>query len=201
MCGRYYISSEEDVAEMNRIIEEIDKKLGGSPEHFGIGGALKKEVFPTDIVPVISKSKSRNTKPFLMKWGYTRQGGSVIINARSESVFEKPLFYDGIISRRCLIPATCYFEWKKRGGKRVKYAIRPEGSRIMYMAGIYRLMPDSEIPQFVILTRPACKSILFIHDRMPVILPPGIHEQWLAGEGDIRRMLAEEYEPLEYKAV
>ena len=71
----------------------------------------------------------------------------------------------------------------------------------MYMAGIYRLMPDSEIPQFVILTRPACKSILFIHDRMPVILPPGIHEQWLAGEGDIRRMLAEEYEPLEYKAV
>ena len=57
MCGRYYISSEEDVAEMNRIIEEIDKKLGGSPEHFGIGGALKGS-FPTISCRLFQRAKA-----------------------------------------------------------------------------------------------------------------------------------------------
>jgi putative SOS response-associated peptidase YedK len=198
MCGRYYIASEEDAAEMDRIIEEIERRLAGAPETF----ALKTgEIFPTDVVPVIAGNKRREIMPFPMKWGYSRPDGKgVVINARSESVFDKPIFRQGILSRRCLVPATNYFEWRKTGGRQ-KYAIRPRGEKLLCMAGIYRYEADLKLPRFVILTRPAAEGLRFIHDRMPVVLPAEAHEQWLSGEGDVLRLLSEASENMEYEAV
>ena len=75
--------------------------------------------------------------PFAMQWGYTMLDRKRIINARSETASEKPMFKDGMLQRRCLIPASHYFEWEKREAKKIKYAIRPEGAKLLYMAGIY----------------------------------------------------------------
>ncbi len=66
--------------------------------------------------------------------------------------------------RRCLIPASGYYEWEKRGKEKIKYAIRPEGARLLYMAGIYRI--EKGAPVFTILTREVALGIAFIHDRM-----------------------------------
>ncbi|MBQ8964354.1 MAG: SOS response-associated peptidase [Clostridia bacterium] len=113
---------------------------------------------------------------FAMRWGYLLPDGRRIINARSETAAERLLFRDGILRRRCAIPATNYYEWERIGGRRIKYAIRPVEGQLFYMAGIYRMEADG--PVFSILTRQSADSIAFIHDRMPVILPRDLVEDW-----------------------
>ena len=112
-----------------------------------------------------------------MRWGFALNG-ALIINARSETAANKPLFCESMARRRCLVPASHYFEWEKRDGGRMKYAIG--AGRMIYMAGLYR--QEDGVAAFVILTRPPAEPIAFIHNRMPVILPPACHEAWLQGE-------------------
>lgn len=105
MCGRYYIAEEDSAAELQEIIEQLNRR----------GAEVKTgEIYPTDTVPVLANNKSMVITPFAMKWGYTLPDGKQIINARSETAADKPLFRDGMLQRRCLIPATNYFEWEKR---------------------------------------------------------------------------------------
>lgn len=168
MCGRYYIAEEDCAAELQEIVEQLNRK------------EIKVktgEIFPTDTVPVLANSRSMAIKPFAMEWGYTLPDGRRIINARSESASGKPLFRDGMQQRRCLIPATNYFEWEKRGKEKIKYAICPANSSMLYMAGIYRI--ENGKPVFSILTREPAENIAFIHDRMPVILPAEGTKDWL----------------------
>ena len=79
--------------------------------------------------------------------------------------------------RRCLIPATCYFEWEHRGKDKIKYAIAPENNDMIYLAGIYR--KEGNRAACAILTREPADSIAFIHNRMPVILPSEAIGDWL----------------------
>ncbi|MFB0919839.1 MAG: SOS response-associated peptidase, partial [Oscillospiraceae bacterium] len=131
------------------------------------------EVFPTDIAPVITA-----VSPQLMQWGFSGFGGKgIIINARLESADTKPMFKRAFQSQRCLVPAGWYFEWKKDGAKKEKYAIRAKEP--IFMAGLYQTEEGSEIPRFIILTRPAAPELAIIHDRMPVILPQSMQGDWL----------------------
>ncbi|MEA5060539.1 MAG: SOS response-associated peptidase [Candidatus Pelethousia sp.] len=165
MCGRYYIEQED--IELQEILAAL-----GHDERIKTG-----EVFPTNIVPVLTADK----KPQLMRWGFTRYDGKgTIINARSETVTEKPMFQKAMRERRCLLPASWYFEWKALGAnKKQKHAISLPGQNILYMAGIYREEKDMDLPVFVILTRQDAPSISDIHSRMPVILPKAIKPLWL----------------------
>ena len=97
MCGRYYIPEEDSAAELQQIIDQLDRK----------GHRVKTgEIFPSDTVPVIANTKNLQPSPFAMPWGFTLPDGKLIINARSESAAEKPMFRDGMLQRRCLIPAS-----------------------------------------------------------------------------------------------
>ena len=172
MCGRFFIAEEDPNEELQFLIEMMNRrKLGDVPVKTG------GEVFPTDTVPVVANSRGMERAVFPMRWGYGRKDGHVLINARSETAAEKPLFRDDMLQRRCLIPASHYFEWERRGKEKVKYAIRTAGSSVIYMAGIYRIREGR--PEFVILTREPAASIAFIHDRMPVLLPGAAREAWL----------------------
>lgn len=104
-------------------------------------------------------------------------GGTPMFNARSETAASKVMFKDGMAQRRCIIPASHYFEWEKRGKERIKYAIAPEGSHTIYMAGIYR--KEGNRAACTILTRAPAPEIAFIHNRMPVILPAEAIADWL----------------------
>jgi len=175
MCGRYAIGEGELPEEMLRILEDIGQKK--TPEGLRTSG----EIFPTDIVPVLSNSRKGDIQPFAMRWGYSFPGGRPLINAKAETAAQKPMFKDGMKQRRCLIPASCYYEWERRDGRKIKHAIHPADCDMMYMAGIYHLEHHGSVvvPAFVILTRGAAEGIRFIHERMPVILPAKKALTWL----------------------
>lgn len=174
MCGRYFIHDEDGredelaafIGEMNRLGLTRDPALKTSGE-----------IFPTDLVPVIANSRDMRPRPFAMQWGYALAGGRRVINTRSETAAQSAMFADGMAQRRLLVPASHYFEWAHRGREKVRYAIRPKSSGMLYMAGVYRF--EQGKPVFSILTRSPAESIAFIHHRMPVILPREAMVDWL----------------------
>ena len=191
MCGRYHL--DEDDATLGEIIALLARS--------GNGGAVKAggEIAPTDTVPVIARSRRGERGAFAMRWGYDAPGG-LIINARSETAHEKPLFSDGMKQRRCLIPMSWYFEWEARGREKVRYAIRPKGNGLVYLAGLYRLRDTAGGAEFVVLTRDASQDVAFIHPRMPVMLPGEVHAQWLDPACSGQEILRASIERLDYGA-
>lgn len=170
MCSRYALDEgflpEAWKASLSALrIREPAMKTGG-------------EALPTDVVPVIANNRAMHPRLFAMKWGYTLPDGRVLINARSETAAQKPLFAQSMRCRRCLIPASRYFEWDKRARETVKYAVGDACAPRFYLAGLYRL--EENRPVFAILTRSPADSIAFLHDRMPVILPPSLAADWLS---------------------
>lgn len=178
MCGRYYIAEDDQAEELKQIIDMINRKHNGD-------GSVKiaGEIFPSEKVPVITTSRAQKIIPFPMEWGYSTFEGNRLINARSETASQKPTFKDGMFHRRCIIPASWYFEWNRSEPGRPKYAIGAEQKNVIYMAGIYRFEKDHQTkrdkPVFSILTRDPAESISFIHPRMPVLLPREAVRDWL----------------------
>lgn len=178
MCGRYFVDRAESPEDLERIIDALNRK----------GKIVKTgEVFPSDTVAVIANTKTLTPSPFAMTWGYRMPDGKLIINARSETAAEKPMFRDGMTHRRCLLPATNYFEWEKRGSDKIKYAIKPSKLDMFYMAGLYRI--EGNQAHCTILTRSPAESIAFIHDRMPVLLPKDALKDWLNPKFDAMDIL------------
>lgn len=177
MCGRYYI-------------DEFDPLLRGF-----IGEARRKgpvkvgEVFPGDTAAVVANSRRLEPGVFPMRWGFDKPGGGLVINARSESASSKPMFRDSVRLRRCLIPASWYFEWERGPGGKTKYALRPERGGVVYLGGLYTL-DRLGAPRFTILTREASRGIAFIHDRMPVLVPPEKRGDWLSQQLTLDDLLA-----------
>ena len=197
MCGRYYLAdfTEDEVKEYFSILEELDKKIK-NPSYKG-KVKMHGEIFPSDIVPVIAKSHKNELKAFGMEWGYTLYNGDRLINARSETATEKKTWAIGMNKHRCLIPASYYYEWEKQSSGKVKHAIHPKGAEVMYMAGVYRTEVDKHV--FSILTREAAPDIEFLHDRMPVILPKEIHEDWLNIDNNSHEVIKDALQYMEHR--
>src|SRR5699024_9666729 len=100
MCGRYYVEPESS-SELLELIAEAKRKS----DEVKTG-----EVFPSDTAAVIANNRQLKPTVFPMRWGFERRGGGLVINARSETAAEKQLFRESAQLRRCLIPASCYFE-------------------------------------------------------------------------------------------
>lgn len=168
MCGRYRIADDASSEQMQAILDALNRK----------GIAFKTgEIYPGDAVPVIANSRTLKPSPFVMRWGYASADGRRIINARSETAAQKSLFADGMRLRRCLVPASSYYEWMRRSREKTKYEISDALSPMLYMAGVYRLTQAGA--EFSILTRQPDPSVAFLHDRMPVILPSACLSAWL----------------------
>lgn len=136
-------------------------------------------------------------------WAKSRSVGSRAINARSETVLEKPMFRSAAVKRRALVPADRYYEWQvTAGGKRPTY-LHPEDDGLLGFAGLYEFWHDPEVLEgedgerlmtTTILTRPAEDALGHIHDRMPVIVPTGeLQGDWLdpalTDKSEIRSLL------------
>ena len=128
-----------------------------------------------------------------MKWGFRRpappgKSAGLLINARTETAADKPTFREAWAGHRCAVPASWYFEWdhpltpdgRKKAGQ--KYAIRPAGDGILWLAGLYRM--EEGLPVFVILTRPAEEGLSWMHDRMPLMLPEPAALEWIRPGAD-----------------
>ena len=127
---------------------------------------------------------------FWMVWGFTNpRGGSPIVNCRTETAGSKQFWQDSWRQRRCIIPASYYFEWSseyRTDGTKQKYLLQPKDSNITFLAGLYRIEERNglQIPVFTVLTRVPGESIRFIHDRMPVILPVERIRDWIAPDSN-----------------
>lgn len=194
MCGRYYIADEDAAEDLRQIIEEVNRRNSGADKPVKTSG----EIFPTDLVPVLANNRSMQPAAFPMEWGYTLPDGRRIINARSETAHEKGMFKDGLKNRRCLIPASNYFEWEKRDGEKIKYSIRAADSETLYMAGLYRIEGDKAV--FTILTREPAPDIAFIHDRMPLILSGSMKDEWLNLKNDAGEIMRAAMTEVVYRA-
>ena len=184
MCCRYYIDRE------NTSLREIgEKALQSSLSDYFFRREAKApriegEIRPNDIVPVIATSRNGSKATFPMQWGYHMKDRTLLANARSESATAKPLFRKAWESHRCIIPASCYYEWEhflRPNGKKVtgeKYLIRPRGDEITWLCGLYRL--EEGLPHFVVLTRPPSEQLSFIHDRMPLMLREKDVDEWIS---------------------
>ena len=170
------------------VIAQIQRTAGA--EAVKVAG----EVFPGDRVPVLCLSRAGNLRPFAMDWGYTLPDGKKLINARSETAAEKPLFRESVRLRRCLLPMSAYFEWEKRADGKRKYRIAPAEEGLFYLAGLYRF--EGVRPVCTVLTRAAAPEIEFIHGRMPVLLSAAAREDWIfEGRADFSRSPHLEYHP------
>jgi putative SOS response-associated peptidase YedK len=181
MCGRFFIDTDDIDPWMASIIAEVNFKYANTP---ALGNMSRGEIFPTNTVPVLA-AENGACQAFLMSWGFARYDGKGrVINARSETAGQRPMFRESMLKRRCLIPARHYYEWKaNEKGNKTKYAIGFKDRSILYLAGLYRpspgFKPADNVPEFVILTRSASSSIASIHDRMPVLVPECLSREWL----------------------
>jgi putative SOS response-associated peptidase YedK len=115
---------------------------------------------------------------------------SLLINARIESVLDKPSFKNAIRRRRCLVPADGFYEWQKAASRKRPFVIRPRAGDPVAFAGIWETWADrdgGEIGTMAIITCPANKTLAKVHDRMPAIVRPEHFDAWL----DVEKVDAE----------
>ena len=113
--------------------------------------------------------------PDVAKWGFPSfRGKGSIINARSETAAEKRSFRESLMIRRCVVPSTGFYEWDSQ---KQKHRFQLPGSGSLYMAGLYNDYQDGR--RYVIMTTAANKSIINVHDRMPVIVPSDKIYDWI----------------------
>ena len=201
MCGRFYVDPEDDY--FRKLAEQVNRSPLTGRFHGKIPlnaqGGYGGEVTPASVVPVLAPNRAGEQAVFPMQWGYTLPASGerkprLIINARSETAAEKPLFRDSWRSRRCLVPVTAYFEWEHRTGfdgkpkTGDKYRITPAAWERTFLAGLYRM--EDGIPSFVILTRAPADNLFWMHDRMPLLLPESAVTEWISPENRPENCLA-----------
>ena len=173
MCGRFYVETEDTPEELMRLLRQLNR---GEPEESPDAWLGEK----TPGMPACVVARSRGTgglRPFAMRWGFPMEK-KLVINARLETAAEKPLFRDSFRQRRCLIPASGWFEWDHREKKPPKYRFHSRSQRWIWLAGLYRLTSD-QMPVFAVVTRPAEGALSAFHDRMPLWFPPDGEAAWL----------------------
>ena len=177
MCGRKTLSRdiESIIEEMN--IEEWQDSDLYQPRY---------NIAPSQYSPVIIDKVVRHAK--LMRWGLIPNWstdlsiGSKLINARSETILQKPSFQNLVPSRRCIVITDGYFEWKRTSGKSIPYYIYHPEKNILPMAGLWDIWkkPNGEnIFSYTVITTKPNPSIEEIHHRMPVILDAKSLNPWL----------------------
>lgn len=175
MCGRFALDAPSKEL-INRFT--LNRKLIIEPRF---------NISPTQRVIIIRKG-SRGYKLSSVRWGLIPSWakdtsiGNELINARTDSLSQKSAFKDAFKHRRCLIPATGFYEWKSKSNKKQPYYIKMKNGGLFMMAGIWDFWQDQKgevIESCAIITTDANSLIKKIHDRMPVILPDSSYGAWL----------------------
>lgn len=142
-------------------------------------------IAPTAVTPLITAENSEHIVAghwgYVPSWTRAETKAKEVINARSETVFEKPYFKSSILSRRCLIPVTGFFEWKREGNHKTPFRFHRSGE-IFSLAGLYTTITGGdgiELPHYAIITREANELMAPIHNRIPVIIDPSQEMQWV----------------------
>ena len=178
MCGRYKLSRRK------QLVEEYFDSVSDEPEW-----SPRFNIAPTQPVPVIRQHPTQPIRQLsVMRWGLIpswAKDSSVaasMINARSETAATKPAFRDAMKTRRCLIPADGFYEWKRDGKSKQPYCFEVNGGELFAFAGLWDRWRDPGgqwVQSCSILTTTPNAVTSAVHDRMPVILDPEAYDLWL----------------------
>lgn len=171
MCGRYGFTL--IAGTWSRY--EID----APPTHI----STRYNISPSQSALVVTRNSPK--KGQLMQFGllpfWVKENKGYVINARAETIFEKTMFKKGIRERRCIIPASFFFEWKRTPTVKIPYAINLKNEELFSFAGIYgeNEIDGEVIKSFAIITTISNSLMEPIHNRMPVILSRDEEDEWL----------------------
>ncbi len=175
MCGRYTLADSEAL----------------DPSDFGLiqvpsGLSPRYNIAPTQPAPVIPNWLPREVAFFrwglIPSWARDPTIASRLINARAETLVQKPAFREAFRRRRCLVLADGFYEWRRDRRSRVPFRFRRRDSRVFAFAGLWeswRSPEGREVRSFTIITTGANAVVAPVHDRMPVVLPREAHDPWL----------------------
>ncbi|BAY17355.1 hypothetical protein NIES21_31920 [Anabaenopsis circularis NIES-21] len=190
MCGRFTLNQSADALSKAFHLQQIPDL------------AAQYNIAPTQMVPtVLHNPTSKQDKFQQLRWGLIpgwakdAKMGVKLINARAETVAEKPAFRAAFKRRRCLVIADGFYEWQKQQGKKQPYYFRLQDSQPFAFAGLWEMWhsPEGEeIASCTIVTTTANELLTPIHDRMPVILAPEDYDLWL----DTQVQTPEKLQPL-----
>ena len=175
MCGRFTVTADA---------EELEERFGARVDKNQYN--KRYNAAPSQQLPVITNSDQENVQ--FLKWGLIpfwakeEKIGYRLINARAETITEKPSFKYAVQERRCLVLADGYYEWMKTAEGKVPYRITLNDASLFAFAGIWEeweAEDGRDVKSFSIITVPASDAIRDIHDRMPAILTPEEENNWI----------------------
>jgi putative SOS response-associated peptidase YedK len=195
MCGRFVQHADPEIYASRYAVDDIADLADARP---------RCNVAPTQPVLAIRTGEDGRRQLLALRWGLVPHWSKgpdnrySMINARAESVHQKPAYRSAFRRRRCLIPADGFFEWRALAGDKQPYLIRRDDGEPFAMAGLWETWHDQDsdamIRSCTIIVTDANDLIRPLHDRMPVILPERQHAHWLdpddADTDALRAMLA-----------
>jgi putative SOS response-associated peptidase YedK len=191
MCSRYFLDADGNIiAYTFRVpVNEL---------------AIKRyNIAPTQDAPVVRLAKDGTKEVAMLRWGLVPfwakdlAVGTKMINARCEGIAEKPAFRQALEKRRCIVPATGFYEWRGERGRKQPYAVTFPDHPVFGFAGLWERWHPTQgepVDTFTIVTTDANATVARIHDRMPVVLTPGQADAWLSGDSAQARALLRPYE-------
>jgi putative SOS response-associated peptidase YedK len=181
MCGRYVIEGTTELSERFQL-RQIPADL--FPEWTTYNAA------PTQLLPVIVEDADGERKALSMQWGlvprWRRKDGKpgvAPINARAETLLEKPMFRGLTKAKRCIVPVSGFYEWRKVDGRKQPYYITADDGEMWGLAGLYDLTHDEDndaAGSFTIITTGANDLVAPLHERMPAILRREDEDEWVS---------------------
>ncbi len=179
MCGRFAFYSPSEAA---AALFGVEASVDLDPRY---------NIAPTQDVAAIRNAESGERELVLLRWGlvpfWARDPsiGNRMINARAETVAEKPAFRAAYRRRRCLVLADGFYEWRREGSTKTPYFISLASGEPFALAGLWEHWKDKssdrELESATLLTTEASPFMESLHHRMPVVLEPGMADEWLGG--------------------
>ena len=200
MCSRYFLDADGHVIAYTVAV--------------AAGEAIRKRfnIAPTQQAPIVRVARAGGRELAMARWGLVPYWakdlsvGTKMINARCEGVEAKPAFKAAIEKRRCIVPATGFFEWKGVARAKQPFAITLPDRHVFGFAGLWERWKPAEggepVETFTIVTTDANAAVAEIHDRMPVILSKEAEDTWLHGDAaDACKLLTPYSGPMNMRAV
>ena len=179
MCGRFGLwASPKQIADHF----QLQEPLPFTPRY---------NIAPSQEILAVGQTREGQRKAAWLRWGLVPHWakddkvGYKMINARAETIFTKPAYKAPAKRHRCLVPASCFFEWQRtaKGSRKQPYCIRPKDQGLFAFAGLWEHWQDEEadrkIDSCTIVTTQANEAVAELHDRMPVIIGEADFDLWL----------------------
>ena len=177
MCGRKTLTKGKIEIIEELLVDEWEEGFDWKPNY---------NIAPTQTSPILLNDGKRRVRPMhwglVPSWAKNKTLGAKMINARSETLGEKPSFQSLIYQKRCIVISDGYFEWKREGKKKKPYYIRDPDGKLLPMAGLWDEWVDKQGKKwltYTVITTDPSNQINHIHNRMPVILDKPEMDLWI----------------------